>query len=149
MTSTEVKNRYNRKAYDQLNIRISKGKLEQVSNLAENVGLSVAELVRQGIDRIASENGYNTLFGGGGSRSSKKNMVTLSQALGRSAVRRFGSLPSLFPRGLVARPMRRAPSKVGLVPRPKIRNSLTYYIKADIIVLVLFLILHTATSMFL
>lgn len=66
MTSTEVKNRYNRKAYDQLNIRISKGKLEQVSNLAENVGLSVAELVRQGIDRIASENGYNTLFGGGG-----------------------------------------------------------------------------------
>ena len=66
MTSTEVKNRYNRKAYDQLNIRISKGKLEQVSNLAENVGLSVAELVRQGIDRIASENGYNTLFGGRG-----------------------------------------------------------------------------------
>lgn len=64
-TSTEVKNRYNRKTYEQLNIRIRKGKLPEVQELATACGLSIAELVRHGIDLVCKENGYNTLFGGG------------------------------------------------------------------------------------
>lgn len=61
-TSTEVKNRYNRKAYDQLNVRIHKGRLSEVQELASECGLSLAELVRHGIDLVAKENGYSTLF---------------------------------------------------------------------------------------
>lgn len=75
MTSTEVKNRYNRKTYDQLNVRISKGKLEDVQVLAQACGLSLAEVVRHGIDLVAKENGYNTLFGGGGAVLRACNLI--------------------------------------------------------------------------
>ena len=50
-TSTAVKARYNAKAYDQLAIRVPKGKREVYKAFAESRGISLARLITELIER--------------------------------------------------------------------------------------------------
>ena len=49
-TSTEVKNRYNRKAYDQLLVRVKKGDKEIIKAFAEQNGESLNKYVNRLIE---------------------------------------------------------------------------------------------------
>lgn len=68
-TSTTVKDRWNKKHYEQIMIRVPIGAKEEIQKLAETSGLSVAEYIRQAIRQKAEKEGRNndipTLRGGG------------------------------------------------------------------------------------
>ena len=49
-TSAAVKNRYNEKAYDRINLTMPKGKKEQIKAAAEREGISVNAFINQAID---------------------------------------------------------------------------------------------------
>lgn len=49
-TSSAVKDRYNAKAYDEIKVRVSKGKKEIVQAHAEAVGTSVNGFINRAID---------------------------------------------------------------------------------------------------
>lgn len=67
-TSTTVKDRWNKKHYEQIMIRVPIGAKEEIQKLAETSGLSVAEYIRQAIRQKAEKEGRNndipTLRGG-------------------------------------------------------------------------------------
>ena len=50
-TSTAVKARYNAKAYDQIAIRVPKGKRERYKAFAESKGMSLAGLITELIEK--------------------------------------------------------------------------------------------------
>lgn len=64
-TSSAVKNRYNRKTYDQVNVRLKKGSLDALHLLALQRGCSLAEYIRQLAAQDALQRGckeaYDTL----------------------------------------------------------------------------------------
>lgn len=49
-TSSAVKDRYNAKAYDEIKVRVSKGKKEIVQSHAESIGTSVNGFINRAID---------------------------------------------------------------------------------------------------
>jgi len=68
-TSCEVKDRYNRKNYDQILIRTGKGGREAIQIMAELRGKSVSEYLRGLVIEDAKRNGANgdisAILGGG------------------------------------------------------------------------------------
>lgn len=69
MTSSQVKARYNRKAYDQISFRAGKGSLQAVHDMAELRGLSVAAYIKHLIIADAESAGkgdISRILGGGG-----------------------------------------------------------------------------------
>jgi len=72
-TSSEVKNRWNRKHYDQVNIRIPIGSKHLLQDMLEERGLSMAGYIKLLIQQDAQKCGYTELserLGGGGVISS-------------------------------------------------------------------------------
>lgn len=68
-TSPEVKDRYNRKHYDQVIIRVGKGGREALKALAEANGMSLSAYIRTLIIRDSQANGngdISAILGGGG-----------------------------------------------------------------------------------
>lgn len=68
-TSPEVKDRYNRKHYDQVIFRTGKGGREAIKAIAEARGMSLAEYIRHLIITDCNEHGNNDIsafLGGGG-----------------------------------------------------------------------------------
>lgn len=69
-TSSEVKDRWNKKHYDRLPVYVQKGGKDEVKALAERAGLSVSEYVRMAIREKAEKDGFSDtlviLRGGGG-----------------------------------------------------------------------------------
>ena len=68
-TSTAVKNRWNKKHYDVVSFSVTKGAREEIKQLAEILGMSMAEYIRHLIISDAEKNGKNdvipSLRGGG------------------------------------------------------------------------------------
>ena len=67
-TSPEVKDRYNRKHYDQVQLRVAKGGREQLQQLALSEGLSTAAYIRHLIIADAKNRGFgdiSAVIGGG------------------------------------------------------------------------------------
>lgn len=72
-TSSKVKNRYNRKTYDQITFRAGKGSLKAVHLMADLHGLSVAAYIRHLIIKDCDEAGkaeLSAILGGGGGLNS-------------------------------------------------------------------------------
>ena len=82
-TSYTVKNRWNKKAYDCIAVRLPKGSSEEVKALSESRGMSQAQFVRMAVLAYCTEeertklvalvkepqntkNGYISAFSGGG-----------------------------------------------------------------------------------
>ena len=55
-SSTAAKNRYNRKAYDRVNITFPKGKKEIVANFAKSRGMSLNKYINDLIDKDMNKN---------------------------------------------------------------------------------------------
>lgn len=49
-TSSQVKDRYNAKAYDEIKVRVTKGKKEEIKAAAEKEGKSVNSFINEAID---------------------------------------------------------------------------------------------------
>ena len=49
-TSSEVKNRWNAKAYDRIELRVKKGQKDAIKAAADEAGLSVNAYIQQAID---------------------------------------------------------------------------------------------------
>lgn len=82
-TSPEVKDRYNRKHYEQVLLRVAKGGRETVQELAELRGLSVSAYVRHLIIRDAETLGkgdISAIIGGGGVTNYDQVDLILSRA---------------------------------------------------------------------
>lgn len=58
-TSSEVKDRYNKKAYDTITLRVYKGCKDDVQAAAERVGLSLNAYIVKAIERQMSEDGFS------------------------------------------------------------------------------------------
>lgn len=58
-TSSEVKDRYNRKAYDSITLRVYKGRKDEILAAAQRAGLSLNAYVAQAIERQMSEDGFS------------------------------------------------------------------------------------------
>lgn len=58
-TSSEVKDRYNRKAYDEIKLRVYKGRKDIIQAAAERAGLSLSAYIVKAIDRQMSEDGFS------------------------------------------------------------------------------------------
>lgn len=58
-TSSEVKDRYNRKAYDTIMLRMYKGRKEDVQAAAERAGLSLNAYIIKAIERQMSNDGFS------------------------------------------------------------------------------------------
>lgn len=54
-TSSEVKRRYNAKAYDEVRISVPKGEKDQWKALAEAEGLSLTAFIRQKVNGASEE----------------------------------------------------------------------------------------------
>lgn len=54
-TSSTVKDRYNRKAYDAIVLRVIKGRKDEIGAAAERAGLSLNAYIVKAIDRLMSE----------------------------------------------------------------------------------------------
>lgn len=69
-TSPEVKDRWNKKHYDRLELRVYKGGKVEVQALADDAGLSVSEYIRVAIKEKAEKDGKSDILqilrGGGG-----------------------------------------------------------------------------------
>lgn len=57
-TSSEVKDRYNRKAYDRIMLRVYKGSKDDIQAAAERAGLSLNAYIVKAIERQMSEDGF-------------------------------------------------------------------------------------------
>lgn len=67
-TSPEVKDRYNRKHYDQVQLRVAKGGRDKLQQLALSEGLSTAAYIRHLIIADAKSRGFgdiSAVIGGG------------------------------------------------------------------------------------
>lgn len=72
-TSAKVKDRYNRRVYDQITFRAGKGTLEVVRSMAEARGLSMAAYLRYLIQqdcKAAGKPEFSATVGGGGTLTS-------------------------------------------------------------------------------
>ena len=49
-TSSKVKDRYNAKAYDEIKVRVTKGKKDEIKAAADNQGKSVNGFINEAID---------------------------------------------------------------------------------------------------
>lgn len=82
-TSCEVKDRYNRKNYDQILIRTGKGGREAIQTMAAARGKSVAEYIRGLVIADAAKDGANgeisALLGGGGNIKELRGTLALSR----------------------------------------------------------------------
>lgn len=58
-TSSEVKDRYNRKSYDSIMLRVYKGRKADIQAAAERAGLSLSAYIVKAIDRQMSEDGFS------------------------------------------------------------------------------------------
>ena len=54
-TSSTVKDRYNRKAYDAIVLRVIKGRKDEIRAAADKAGLSLNAYIVKAIDRLMSE----------------------------------------------------------------------------------------------
>lgn len=60
-TSSVVKDRYNKKTYDQINLRVPKGQKEQIQQIASNANMSVNEFYRNALDKYIDSIGSEKL----------------------------------------------------------------------------------------
>jgi predicted HicB family RNase H-like nuclease len=60
-TSSVVKDRYNKKTYDQINLRVPKGQKEQIQQIASNTNMSVNEFYRNALDKYIDSIGSEKL----------------------------------------------------------------------------------------
>lgn len=58
-TSSEVKDRYNRKAYDDITLRVRKGHKADMQAAAERAGLSLNAYIVRAVERQMSEDGLS------------------------------------------------------------------------------------------
>lgn len=58
-TSSEVKDRYNRKAYDTIMLRVSKGRKAIIQAAAERAGLSLNAYIVKAIERQMGNDGFS------------------------------------------------------------------------------------------
>lgn len=58
-TSSEVKDRYNRKAYDTIMLRVYKGRKSIIQAAAERAGLSLSAYIVKAIERQMSADGFS------------------------------------------------------------------------------------------
>lgn len=58
-TSSEVKDRYNRKAYDEIKLRVYKGRKADIQAAAERAGLSLSSYIVKAIERQMSNDGFS------------------------------------------------------------------------------------------
>lgn len=58
-TSSEVKDRYNKKAYDVVMLRVYKGRKDDVQAAAARAGLSLNAYIVKAIERQMSEDGFS------------------------------------------------------------------------------------------
>ncbi len=58
-TSSEVKDRYNKKAYDTIMLRVYKGRKDIIQAAAERAGLSLSAYIVKAIDRQMSDDGFS------------------------------------------------------------------------------------------
>lgn len=54
-TSSTVKDRYNRKVYDEIKLRVLKGRKDEIRVAADKAGLSLNAYIVKAIDRLMSE----------------------------------------------------------------------------------------------
>ena len=54
-TSSTVKDRYNRKAYDDIKLRVLKGRKDEIRAAADRAGMSLNAYIVKAIDRIMSD----------------------------------------------------------------------------------------------
>ena len=59
-TSSAVKNRYNAKAYDRINLLVPKGHKADIVAHADSVGMSVNAFINSLIDSVVSHNSNNS-----------------------------------------------------------------------------------------
>lgn len=68
-TSSAVKNRWNKKHYDQISIRVPKGAKPEIQKMLEERGETMAGYIKRLITADAQTGGYNAVLdalGGGG-----------------------------------------------------------------------------------
>lgn len=58
-TSSEVKDRYNRKAYDSIMLRVYKGRKDDIQAAAERAGLSLNAYIVKAIEWQMSNDGFS------------------------------------------------------------------------------------------
>lgn len=58
-TSSEVKDRYNRKSYDTIMLRMYKGRKDDVQAAAERAGLSLNAYIVKAIERQMDNDGFS------------------------------------------------------------------------------------------
>lgn len=58
-TSSEVKDRYNRKAYDEIKLRVYKGRKADLQAAADKAGLSLSAYIVKAVERQMSEDGFS------------------------------------------------------------------------------------------
>lgn len=58
-TSSEVKDRYNKKTYDTIMLRVYKGRKDEVQAAAERAGLSLNAYIVKAIDRQMNNDGFS------------------------------------------------------------------------------------------
>lgn len=54
-TSSQVKQRYNEKAYDQIKLTVPKGEREKIKEYAESIGISVNQLYAIALERMMKD----------------------------------------------------------------------------------------------
>lgn len=58
-TSSEVKDRYNRKAYDEIKLRVHKGRKADLQAAADKAGLSLSAYIVKAVERQMSNDGFS------------------------------------------------------------------------------------------
>ena len=58
-TSSEVRDRYNRKAYDDITLRVRKGRKADIQAAAERAGMSLNAYIVRAVERQMSEDGLS------------------------------------------------------------------------------------------
>lgn len=58
-TSSEVKDRYNKKAYDTIMLRVYKGRKDGIQEAAERTGLSLNAYIVKAIERQMDNDGFS------------------------------------------------------------------------------------------
>lgn len=58
-TSSEVKDRYNRKAYDEIKLRVYKGRKADLRAAADKAGLSLSAYIVKAVERQMSDDGFS------------------------------------------------------------------------------------------
>lgn len=58
-TSSEAKDRYNRKAYDEIKLRVYKGRKADLQAAADKAGLSLSAYIVKAVERQMSDDGFS------------------------------------------------------------------------------------------